>query len=77
MAKAFGVGSGIWLEEEWPKLLNRPYLSTSINEMWGKRYHQVSDTVTIHSVWVFITDFQMLRVGRLSEDSPDCTAYCH
>jgi hypothetical protein len=46
-AKAFGVGSAIWLEEEWPLLMDRPYLSTSLNEMWGKRYHQVSGTALL------------------------------
>lgn len=40
--RGLAVGSGIWLEEEWPDLMNRPYLSTSMIELWGKRYHQVS-----------------------------------
>lgn len=40
--RGLGVESGIWIEEEWPDLMDRPYLSTSMIELWGKRYHQVS-----------------------------------
>jgi hypothetical protein len=39
--RGLGIGSGIWIEEEWPELMQRPYLSTSMIELWGRRYHQV------------------------------------
>jgi hypothetical protein len=45
MAKVMGVASGIWAKEEWPDLMDRPYLATSMIEFWGKRYHQVSRDV--------------------------------
>ncbi|CAD6580694.1 MAG: hypothetical protein TREMPRED_002807 [Tremellales sp. Tagirdzhanova-0007] len=38
---AIGIGSGLYLDEEWPKLMHKPWLSTSLNEFWGKRYHQI------------------------------------
>lgn len=37
-----GIGSGIYLDEEWPSLMNQPWRSDSLNDLWGKRYHQVS-----------------------------------
>ena len=42
-----GLITGLWNGEEFPKLMNKPFLSTSISELWGKRYHQynrVSDS---------------------------------
>lgn len=44
---SLGIASGIWLPEEWPEIMDRPYLASSLNELWGKRWHQalrVSDT---------------------------------
>lgn len=43
ITKTIEVWSGIWAEEEWVEIMDRPYLSTSMLELWGKRYHQVSD----------------------------------
>ena len=34
------IASGVYLDEEWPKVLRKPWLSTSLNELWSKRYHQ-------------------------------------
>jgi hypothetical protein len=42
IAKLIGVWSGIWAEEEWVEIMDRPHLSTSMLDLWGKRYHQVS-----------------------------------
>ncbi|ORY35824.1 hypothetical protein BCR39DRAFT_35392 [Naematelia encephala] len=36
----FSIGSGVWCGEEWPKLMDKPWLSTSLSELWGKRWHQ-------------------------------------
>lgn len=36
------VGSGLWAPEEWPKIMNQPWKSQSLNEVWGRRYHTVS-----------------------------------
>jgi hypothetical protein len=36
-----GVGSGIWIDEEWPEFMDEPWKSDSLNDLWGKRYHQV------------------------------------
>ena len=41
IAKFLGVGSGLWAEEEWVEIMNSPHLSTSMLELWGRRYHQV------------------------------------
>jgi hypothetical protein len=38
-----GIGSGVWVDEEWVELMDRPWKATSLSELWGKRYHQVSD----------------------------------
>lgn len=40
--RGLAVGSGVWIEEEWPDLMRRPYLATSMVDLWGRRYHQVS-----------------------------------
>jgi len=37
-----GIGSGVYISEEWPKILNRPWTASSVSELWGKKYHQVS-----------------------------------
>lgn len=42
IAKLIGVGSGVWAEEEWVEIMDRPHLSTSMLDLWGRRYHQVS-----------------------------------
>jgi hypothetical protein len=36
-----GVGSGVWIDEEWPEFMDEPWKSDSLNDLWGKRYHQV------------------------------------
>ncbi|WVQ82251.1 hypothetical protein IAT38_004379 [Cryptococcus sp. DSM 104549] len=36
-----GVASGLWIEEEFPALINKPFLSTSLSEFWLKRWHQL------------------------------------
>ena len=36
------VGSGIWIDEEWPRFMDQPWRADSLNDLWGKRYHQVS-----------------------------------
>jgi hypothetical protein len=40
--KILGVGSGVWAEEEWPAIMDRPQWSSSMIDLWGRRYHQVS-----------------------------------
>lgn len=40
--KVLGVGSGLWAEEEWPAIMDRPQWSSSMIDLWGRRYHQVS-----------------------------------
>lgn len=40
------IGSGVWVPEEWPKVMDRPWMACSLNELWGKRYHQVSIEVS-------------------------------
>jgi hypothetical protein len=42
LLKILGVGSGLWAEEEWPAIMDRPQWSTSMIDLWGRRYHQVS-----------------------------------
>jgi hypothetical protein len=41
MGRIVGVGSGIWVEEEWPCLMNKPWGASSMSDFWGKRYHQL------------------------------------
>ncbi|RSH85604.1 hypothetical protein EHS25_003743 [Saitozyma podzolica] len=36
-----GIGSGVWVDEEWVELMDRPWMATSLSELWGKRYHQL------------------------------------
>lgn len=38
-----GIGSGVWVDEEWVELMDRPWMASSLSELWGTRYHQVSD----------------------------------
>lgn len=45
-----GVGSGIYLDEEWPRFMDRPWKADSLNDLWGKRYHQVSTRYLICSL---------------------------
>lgn len=47
MVRGLAIGSGVWIEEEWPELMHKPYLSTSTTELWGKRYHQVSSCAVL------------------------------
>lgn len=35
------IASGLYTSEEWPRLFHKPYLATSLSELWGKRYHQL------------------------------------
>ncbi|KAK4689182.1 hypothetical protein P7C73_g941, partial [Tremellales sp. Uapishka_1] len=35
-----GIASGIWRGEEWVQFMDQPWRSTSLNELWGRRYHQ-------------------------------------
>lgn len=35
-----GIGLGLHLPEEWPDITDKPILSTSLNDLWGKRWHQ-------------------------------------
>ena len=42
MFALMGVGSGVWIDEEWPRFMDQPWKSDSLNDLWGKRYHQVS-----------------------------------
>lgn len=37
-----GIASGLYLDEEWPAFTDSPFVSDSLNDLWGKRYHQVS-----------------------------------
>lgn len=37
-----GVGSGLYLDEEWPRFMVQPWKADSVNDLWGKRYHQAS-----------------------------------
>ena len=41
ITKFIGVGSGLWAEEEWVEIMDHPHLSTTMLELWGRRYHQV------------------------------------
>jgi len=41
MFALIGVGSGIWIDEEWPRFMDQPWRADSLNDLWGKRYHQV------------------------------------
>lgn len=54
------VGSGLWLEEECPRFWNQPWKSTSLNELWGQRYHQ---TLRVSRV-----DFRLRPRQRPSHD---------
>ena len=42
VVRGLALGSGVWIEEEWPELMRSPQRSSSMTELWGKRYHQVS-----------------------------------
>jgi hypothetical protein len=42
MLAVVGVGSGIWIDEEWPPFMDAPWKADSLNDLWGHRYHQVS-----------------------------------
>jgi len=33
--------TGLYRPEEWPRLMHQPVKSSSLNELWGTRYHQV------------------------------------
>jgi hypothetical protein len=37
---AFTIGLGLYIPEEWPDLGNWAIASSSINEFWGRRWHQ-------------------------------------
>ena len=39
-----GIASGLYADEEWPAFMDRPWVADSLNDLWGKRYHQVSPT---------------------------------
>ena len=36
-----GIVSGVWIPEEWPDLADWPLKATSLNELWGRRWHQL------------------------------------
>jgi len=62
-----GVGSGVWIDEEWPEFMDEPWKADSVNDLWGKRYHQVSpapSTVSeshVPSLRKWILTMKMLR----------------
>lgn len=56
MVRGLAIGSGVWIEEEWPELMQKPYLSASMTELWGKRYHQVSSHEALEEVEVSVAD---------------------
>lgn len=35
-----GIALGIWQPRQYPKFMDKPWLSASLNEFWGRRYHQ-------------------------------------
>ena len=41
LASILGIASGMWSAEEFPEMMDRPWVSSSLNELWGRRYHQV------------------------------------
>lgn len=47
MFALIGVGSGVWIDEEWPRFMDQPWKSDSLNDLWGKRYHQVTSLILI------------------------------
>ncbi|ORY31802.1 hypothetical protein BCR39DRAFT_525445 [Naematelia encephala] len=38
---AVSIALGLYSPEEWPPMIKSPWKSTSINELWGKRHHQL------------------------------------
>jgi hypothetical protein len=44
LVAVLGVGSGIYLPEEWPRIDRHPIVADSLNDFWGVRYH------TLHRV---------------------------
>ena len=43
-----GLITGLWGGEEFPTLMNKPFLSTSMSDLWGKRYHQYNRVSRLH-----------------------------
>lgn len=39
---ALAIGLFGWQPEEWPPFYDKPWMATSLYELWGKRWHQVS-----------------------------------
>ena len=40
MSAVVGIGSGLYIDEEYPKFADKPWMSTSLNEFWSKRWQQ-------------------------------------
>lgn len=36
------IGSGLYLDEEWPRFMVDSWRADSLNDLWGRRYHQAS-----------------------------------
>lgn len=42
LTAVFFIGIGYSVDEEWPKPMDKPWRGDSLNNLWGRRYHQVS-----------------------------------
>lgn len=41
------IASGLWVDEECPDIIHKAWLADSVNDLWGKRYHQASSLYII------------------------------
>ena len=35
------IGSGLYTDQDFPELFNKPFLATTMTDLWGRRYHQL------------------------------------
>jgi len=36
-----GIASGLWTAQEWGVVLDKPWAATSVNDFWGRRWHNL------------------------------------
>jgi len=60
---AICIGLGIHIPEEWPDIAKSPVSSSSVNEFWGRQYHQLLRVRPTIPAWSPSVTFLLISTG--------------